>query len=254
MRPSAAEAARQIRPAPLADLSLRARAIRRQHSSSLRTIRSRWRSSRRSCPTTRRPQYTGTDRSSTCAAGRTCRRRTVCRHSRSRRIPGHCGSAKRAMTHCNASMASPSRRRRRSRSGRRCRRKRQSETTALLVSRRHASQQPASPRSIDHPWPPHWLLIAFPRDPSPAAPPRPTPPSCTPPPTRTPVAGPQELFFFDDLSPGSCFFLPHGCRLYNRLMEVIREQYWRRGYSEVVTPNMFAATSSRRRHTTPGSR
>ena len=65
---------------------------------------------------------------------------------------------------------------------------------------------------------------------------------------------PQELFFFDDLSPGSCFFLPHGCRLYNRLMEVIREQYWRRGYSEVVTPNMFAATSSRRRHTTPGSR
>ena len=77
---------------------------------------------------------------------------------------------------------------------------------------------------------------------------------CTPPPTRTPVAGPQELFFFDDLSPGSCFFLPHGCRLYNRLMEVIREQYWRRGYSEVVTPNMFAATSSRRRHTTPGSR
>ena len=247
-------AARQIRPAPLADLSLRARAIRRQHSSSLRTIRSRWRSSRRSCPTTRRPQYTGTDRSSTCAAGRTCRRRTVCRHSRSRRIPGHCGSAKRAMTHCNASMASPSRRRRRSRSGRRCRRKRQSETTALLASRRHASQQPASPRSIDHPWPPHWLLIAFPRAPPPAAPPRPTPPSCTPPPTRTPVAGPQELFFFDDLSPGSCFFLPHGCRLYNRLMEVIREQYWRRGYSEVVTPNMFAATSSRRRHTTPGSR
>lgn len=49
----------------------------------------------------------------------------------------------------------------------------------------------------------------------------------------------QELFFFDDLSPGSCFFLPHGCRLYNRLMEVIREQYWRRGYSEVVTPNMY---------------
>ena len=57
----------QIRPALLADLSLRARAIRRQHSSSLRTIRSRWRSSRRSCPTTRRPQYTATDRSSTCA-------------------------------------------------------------------------------------------------------------------------------------------------------------------------------------------
>ena len=25
----------------------------------------------------------------------------------------------------------------------------------------------------------------------------------------------QELFFFDDVSPGSCFFLPHGCRIYN---------------------------------------
>ena len=71
----------------------------------------------------------------------------------------------------------------------------------------------------------------------------------------------QELLFFDDLSPGvclslpqrtierrliadshtldwgrrvsldcspgtgSCFFLPHGCRIYNKLMEIIREQY-----------------------------
>ena len=25
----------------------------------------------------------------------------------------------------------------------------------------------------------------------------------------------QELFFFDEVSPGSCFFLPHGCRIYN---------------------------------------
>ncbi|KAL1508523.1 hypothetical protein AB1Y20_004623 [Prymnesium parvum] len=49
----------------------------------------------------------------------------------------------------------------------------------------------------------------------------------------------QQLLFFDDLSPGSCFFLPHGCRLYNKLMEIIREQYWKRGYSEVVTPNMY---------------
>ena len=31
----------------------------------------------------------------------------------------------------------------------------------------------------------------------------------------------QDLLFFDDLSPGSCFFLPHGCRIYNKLMELI---------------------------------
>ena len=35
----------------------------------------------------------------------------------------------------------------------------------------------------------------------------------------------QELFYFDELSPGSCFFLPHGARLYNKLIETIREQY-----------------------------
>lgn len=30
----------------------------------------------------------------------------------------------------------------------------------------------------------------------------------------------QELFFFDRLSPGSCFFLPNGARVYNTLVEV----------------------------------
>ena len=30
----------------------------------------------------------------------------------------------------------------------------------------------------------------------------------------------QELFFFHELSPGSCFFLPHGARIYNTLMDL----------------------------------
>ena len=30
----------------------------------------------------------------------------------------------------------------------------------------------------------------------------------------------QELFFFDRLSPGSCFFMPNGARIYNALVEV----------------------------------
>lgn len=33
--------------------------------------------------------------------------------------------------------------------------------------------------------------------------------------------------------------MPHGCRIYNKLVELIRSQYWQRGYSEVVTPNMY---------------
>ncbi|KAJ3693405.1 hypothetical protein LUZ60_008885 [Juncus effusus] len=54
------------------------------------------------------------------------------------------------------------------------------------------------------------------------------------------VIGPaQELFFFNPLSPGSCFFLPHGKRVCNKLMEFIRVQYRERGYDEVETPIMY---------------
>ncbi|GAB4814792.1 hypothetical protein N2152v2_001838 [Parachlorella kessleri] len=49
----------------------------------------------------------------------------------------------------------------------------------------------------------------------------------------------QELFFFHPLSPGSCFFLPHGGRVYNSLVELIREKYWEYEYEEVVTPNIY---------------
>ncbi|XP_009992825.1 PREDICTED: probable threonine--tRNA ligase 2, cytoplasmic [Chaetura pelagica] len=49
----------------------------------------------------------------------------------------------------------------------------------------------------------------------------------------------QELFFFHDLSPGSCFFLPRGAFLYNTLVDFIREEYRRRNFTEVVSPNVF---------------
>ena len=49
----------------------------------------------------------------------------------------------------------------------------------------------------------------------------------------------QELFFFDQLSPGSAFWTPQGTRIYNVLTEVIREQYRARGFREVITPNVF---------------
>lgn len=32
----------------------------------------------------------------------------------------------------------------------------------------------------------------------------------------------QELFFFHELSPGSCFFLPKGAHIYNKLCDLVR--------------------------------
>lgn len=49
----------------------------------------------------------------------------------------------------------------------------------------------------------------------------------------------QDLYFFHNLSPGCAFFLPRGAKLYNTLMEFIRSEYRKRGYTEVITPNMF---------------
>lgn len=49
----------------------------------------------------------------------------------------------------------------------------------------------------------------------------------------------QELFFFNELSPGSAFWLPHGTRIYNRLIELMREEYVQREFQEVITPNMY---------------
>ena len=48
-----------------------------------------------------------------------------------------------------------------------------------------------------------------------------------------------KLFFFDESSPGSCYFLPYGTVLYNKLVNFIRKEYKKRGYQEVNTPNIF---------------
>ncbi|KAG5420241.1 THS1 [Candida metapsilosis] len=50
----------------------------------------------------------------------------------------------------------------------------------------------------------------------------------------------QELFYFSDVSPGSAIWLPHGTRIYNTLVETLRYEYRKRGYEEVITPNMFS--------------
>jgi len=49
----------------------------------------------------------------------------------------------------------------------------------------------------------------------------------------------QELFFFHELSPGSAFWLPHGTRVYNKLVDFIKKEYFKRNYQEVITPNVY---------------
>lgn len=49
----------------------------------------------------------------------------------------------------------------------------------------------------------------------------------------------QELFFFHESSPGSCFFQPKGAYIYNTLLNFIKDEYRRRGFQEVITPNIF---------------
>lgn len=52
------------------------------------------------------------------------------------------------------------------------------------------------------------------------------------------IGGKLKLFFFDIVTPGSCFFLPHGTIILNRLIDFIRKHYIKLGYQEVNTPVM----------------
>jgi threonyl-tRNA synthetase len=50
-----------------------------------------------------------------------------------------------------------------------------------------------------------------------------------------------DLFSFHPWAPASPFFHPRGAVLYNGLLAYLREEYARRGYQEVVTPQIFDA-------------
>lgn len=49
----------------------------------------------------------------------------------------------------------------------------------------------------------------------------------------------QELFFFNEMAAGSAFFLPHGTIIYNKLIDFMKNEYRKRGYDEVITPNLL---------------
>ncbi len=48
-----------------------------------------------------------------------------------------------------------------------------------------------------------------------------------------------ELFQFHDWSPGAVFFLPKGTVVYNELLAFVREEYRKRGFQEVLTPQLY---------------
>ncbi|KAE9547796.1 hypothetical protein FO519_008991 [Halicephalobus sp. NKZ332] len=51
----------------------------------------------------------------------------------------------------------------------------------------------------------------------------------------------QDLFFFHPMSPGSAFWYPKGAHINNQLINFIKKQYRKRGFNEVITPNMYNA-------------
>jgi threonyl-tRNA synthetase len=54
--------------------------------------------------------------------------------------------------------------------------------------------------------------------------------------------GPQlGLFTFSDVAPGAAFWLPHGTRVFNGLVQLSREMGEEHGYSEVKTPQLYDA-------------
>lgn len=48
-----------------------------------------------------------------------------------------------------------------------------------------------------------------------------------------------DLFMFHEFSPGAPYFLPRGTHIYNELISFIRSEYAKRGYGEVITPQIF---------------
>ena len=48
-----------------------------------------------------------------------------------------------------------------------------------------------------------------------------------------------DLFSFHDASPGGAFFHPKGATIYNELIGMLRREYFRRGFREVITPQIF---------------
>eukprot|EP00924_Labyrinthula_sp_SR-Ha-C_P004493 maker-scaffold_1-snap-gene-2.5-mRNA-1 protein AED:0.01 eAED:0.01 QI:0/0.5/0.33/1/1/1/3/11/805 len=50
-----------------------------------------------------------------------------------------------------------------------------------------------------------------------------------------------DLFFFHQMSPGSCFWSAAGAKIYNKLVRFIQDEERLGGYQEVITPNVYSS-------------
>lgn len=53
------------------------------------------------------------------------------------------------------------------------------------------------------------------------------------------ISNKQLLYTTDKLSPGSIFFLPHGTRVFNKLIQFMKHQQLKYGFQEVITPLIY---------------
>ena len=53
------------------------------------------------------------------------------------------------------------------------------------------------------------------------------------------IATKQQLYMLDSNSPGSVFFLPHGTRIFNKLLKFMKLQQEKQGFTEVITPLIY---------------
>ncbi|OWB74759.1 hypothetical protein B5S31_g4578 [[Candida] boidinii] len=53
------------------------------------------------------------------------------------------------------------------------------------------------------------------------------------------IATRQQLYMIDSNSPGSPFFLPHGTRIFNKLIKFMKLQQEKQGFTEVISPLIF---------------
>ena len=51
-----------------------------------------------------------------------------------------------------------------------------------------------------------------------------------------------DLFMFHPKSPGSCFFLKHGTRIYNTMTDMLKQKYKKYSYDLIMTPNIACCT------------
>ena len=53
------------------------------------------------------------------------------------------------------------------------------------------------------------------------------------------LATKQQLYMLDPASPGSVFFLPHGTRIFNKLLKFMKLQQEKQGFTEVISPLIY---------------